>query len=165
MLEPLPFIPYPYLTLPDESLSYEPLLYVAPDKLICTGNVTFKTKHFPLAKVLSEKFREQWSPEMADEMARRVIKEAKANLYGRDLFMSAYSLPTFAFPAMEQVYCGKSPLTGRDVTYGWPSGKLTRINQILYGYTVDFESCVLHVRHEETAMPGKVYHQLQFPIQ
>jgi hypothetical protein len=164
MLEPLPFVPYPYVLLPDENLSYEPILYVAPDRIICNGDVTFKTKHYPLQKVLSDKFKEDWSQEMADEMARRVIKQAKGYLVTRDLWLTAFNLPDFVFSAMEQAYSGKTPITGRNVTYGWPSGKITRITRILYGYTIGLESCVLYVRHEEAALPGKVHHQLQFPI-
>lgn len=118
MLESLPFVPYPFVTLPDENLSYEPILYVAPDRLICTGDVMFKTKHYPFAKVLSNKFRQEWSQEMADEMARWVIKESKGYLVSRDLFVSAITLPDFAFSAMELAYAGKTPITGRDVTYG-----------------------------------------------
>ena len=164
MQQPLPFVPYPYVLLPDESLSYEPILYVAPDRIICNGDVTFRTKHFPLQQALSNKFKEDWSPEMAEEMARRVIKQAKDYLVTRDLYVSAFSLPAFVFSAMEVAYCGKTPITGRDVTYGWPSGKITRITKILYGYTTGLESCVLYVQHEEAALPGKVHHQLQFPI-
>lgn len=164
MLEPLPFVPYPFVMLPDENLSYEPILYVAPDRLICTGDITFKTKHYPLAKVLSDKFREKWSQDIADELARRVIKECSGYLVSRDLFVSAITLPDFAFSSMDLAYSGKTPVTGRDVTYGWPSGKITRITKILYGYTIGMESCVLYVRHEEAALPGKVHHQLQFNI-
>lgn len=165
MQHALPFVPYPYVLLPGESLSFEPILYVAPDRIICNGDVTFKTKHFPLHKALSDKFQEQWSAEMSDEMARRIIKQAKGLLVSRTLSVSAFNLPDFVFSHLELAYCGRYPITGRDVTYGWPSGKITRITKIRYGYTLGIEWCILHVQHEEAALPGKVHHQLQFNLE
>lgn len=164
MQHALPFVPYPYITLPGESLRHEPTLYAAPNRLICTGDVTFKADFAPLVRVLSEKFQEEWPPAVAEEMARLVIQQAKVNPLGPELYVSASALPAFAMAHLELAYCGRYPLTGSEATYGWPSGKITRIKQVLYGYLFEQDICVLYVRLEEASLPGKVHHQLQFPI-